>query len=461
MTDGAASLVVSEKLSKNEESSHERGARADLAKIYRAAIDAVDPARLVARALDGAIDGTVPQLIDNAPRVFLLAIGKASAAMALEIERRIGASIVDALAVVPQTDAAIRSGANPGSRIRFVAGAHPLPDESSMAAARAVLGMLRTIAADDLLIVALSGGASAMCTMPPPNIALEDKIAIVQGLLRAGASIRELNVVRKHLSALKGGRIIGLSNGARVLGLILSDVPGNELATIGSGLTAADWSTFGDAIAVLKRRALWGRAPESVRDYLERAAAGEVAETLKSDDPACERVINVIIGDNGLALEGAEQAAAGLGYHVHRWKELQGEADDVGRKLAEHLRGITDERICVIAGGEPVVTVRGGGRGGRAQQCALAMSIELAKVARDRRIAALFAGTDGIDGPTDSAGAFASPAAVERGKRGGASADVSLARNDAYNFFRTTGDLFLTGPSGTNVSDVFIGLVNY
>ena len=238
-------------------------------------------------------------------------------------------------------------------------------------------------------------------------------------------------------------------------------MPGNDLATIGSGLTAADWSSFADAVAVLKRRNIWGRAPESVRDYLERAVAGKFDDTVKSNDPVLERVTNVIIGDNNLALDGADRAAAALGYRPHRWKELHGEANDVGRALAEYLCAITDERVCVIAGGEPVVTVRGGGRGGRAQQCALAMSIELARIGAGRRIAALFAGTDGIDGPTEAAGGFASPAIVERGARAGLSAEMAATRNDSYNFLKAAGGLFAPGATGTNVSDIFIGLVNY
>ena len=321
--------------------------------------------------------------------------------------------------------------------------------------------MLDAVTADDLVIVALSGGASAMFTMPAEHLPLADKIAINHALLKAGASIRELNAVRKHLSAVKGGRLLHHCGGARVLGLILSDVPGNDLATIGSGLTAADWSSFSDAVAVLKRRAVWGRAPESVRDYLERAVAGEFEDTVKSDDPILDRVTNVIIGDNGLALDGATRAAATLGYRADRWKELRGEANDVGRALAAYLCEITNERVCVIAGGEPVVTVRGGGRGGRAQQCALAMSIELARTSAGRRIEALFAGTDGIDGPTDAAGGFASPAIVERGNRAGLSAAMAATRNDAYNFLKATDGLYVTGATGTNVSDIFIGLVNY
>jgi len=446
--------------SSTTESDSEIAARADIEKIFRAAIDAVDPARLVGRAMDGESAGAeqVPDLIVNAPRVFLLAVGKAAAAMAAEIERRVGAKIVDAIAVVPKSAAATTT---PASKVRVLPSAHPIPDESSEAAAHTACKMLRALAPDDLLIVALSGGASAMFTMPADSIPLADKIAINQALLKAGASIRELNVVRKHLSAVKGGRLLHRCGGARVLGLILSDVMGNDLSTIGSGLTAVDWSSFADAVAVLKRRNVWGRAPESVREYLERAVAGEFADTIKSNDPVLQRVTNVIIGDNSLALEGAERAAAALGYCPHRWKELNGEANDVGCALAEYLCEVTDERVCVIAGGEPVVTVRGGGRGGRAQQSALAMSIELAQIGAGRRIAALFAGTDGIDGPTDAAGGFVSPAIVERGARAGLSAEMAATRNDSYNFLKAADALFVTGPTGTNVSDIFIGLVNY
>jgi glycerate-2-kinase len=300
-----------------------------------------------------------------------------------------------------------------------------------------------------------------MFVMPSEGLTLADKITVNQALLKAGASIRELNTVRKHLSAVKGGRLLHYCGGARVLGLILSDVPGNDLATIGSGLTAGDWSSFGDAIAVLKRRNVWGRAPESVRSYLERAVAGEVGTTVSTDDPILERVTNVIIGDNGVALDGAEAAAASLGYHPQRWKPLQGEADDVGSALAKHMCTLPRERVCVIAGGEPVVTVRGGGKGGRAQQCSLAMGIELSQIGGGRRIAALVAGTDGIDGPSDAAGAFASPSTVADGERAGVDAASALSRNDSYSFFRSSGGLFLTGPTGTNVSDIFIGLANY
>jgi len=451
-------------------------ARADLETIYRAAVAAVDPARLVGRAMDGGCHGAedVPDLIAGAKRVFMLAVGKAAAPMAREIERRIGDKLADAIAVIPKVSPAtteqiliLKEAATAEralilkKKVRVVASGHPVPDESSEAAADAACEMLHGAAADDVVIVALSGGASAMFTRPAEGIALADKIAVNQALLKAGASIRELNIVRKHLSAVKGGRLIRHCGGARVLGLIISDVPGNDLATIGSGLTAGDWSSFGDAVAVMKRRNIWGRAPESIRGYLERAVAGEADATVKCNDPILERVTNVIIGDGNLALEGAERAAAALGYHPDRRIEMRGEANDVGRAIAKYLCEVTNERVCAMASGEPVVTVRGAGRGGRAQQCALAAAIELSEIGPGRRITALFAGTDGIDGPTDAAGAFASPGTVADGDRAGVSAATALIRNDSYNFFKAAGGLFVTGPTGTNVSDIFVALVNY
>jgi glycerate 2-kinase len=438
--------------------------RRHLEAIFRAAVAAVDPARLVARALEGQIAGagSIPALIADSPRIFLLAVGKASLAMASEVERRIGDRLAAALAVVPNS-----VGHTGTLRIAILPGGHPLPDASSEAATRAALAMLSDASATDLVVVALSGGASAMFAAPAQGITLDDKIAVTSAMLRASASIREFNTVRKHLSAVKGGRLLHATSGARVLGLVLSDVPGNDLATIGSGLTCADPTTFADAIAVLKRRSIWGRAPERVRDLLERGVAGEIAETVKNGDPVLSRVSNLVIGDNRRALDAAAGAAAELGYTVDRWRELHGEADDLGRALAAHLAAISAEPghsrqpICIIAGGEPVVTVRGRGRGGRAQQCVLSLAIELGRIAPGRRIAAMLAGTDGIDGPTDAAGAIATPDTCERATAAGFDAAASLRRNDAYPLFAALGDLLIIGPTGTNVGDIFIGLANY
>jgi glycerate 2-kinase len=432
----------------------------ELECIYRAALAAIDPARLVGRALDGEIAGVteLPALIAKVPRVFVFAIGKASRAMAAEIERRLGKKLAAGLIVAPPGESVALPS---GSRLRLVSGGHPLPDANSEGAAREALTMLSALRADDLVLTALSGGASAMFAAPAEGLTLDDKIAVTAGLLRAGAPIREFNMVRKHLSTVKGGQLVRAVNGARLVSLILSDVPGNDLATIGSGLTAPDPSTFADAIAILKRRGIWGRAPERVREHFERGYSGEIPETPKTGDPLFARVTNVIVGDNGVALDAAAAAARGAGYIVERGPDLAGEADELGRSLAAQLAANFTARLCVLAGGEPVVTVRGGGRGGRAQQCALAIAIELGRSARDRQIAVLIAGTDGNDGPTDAAGAFAFTDTVSRAAARGLDAPASLRRNDAYNFFHALDDLFITGPTGTNVTDVFIALSNY
>ena len=323
-------------------------------------------------------------------------------------------------------------------------------------------------------MVALSGGASALIAAPAGGVTLADKIAISSALMRAGANIHELNTVRKHLSAIKGGRLLAATAaGVEVLGLILSDVPADPLsddpakvlATIGSGPTAADPTRYTEAIAVLKRRKAWGRAPETIRDHLERGAAGEFDETVKPGDGALMRVTNAIIGDNRTAVEAAAEIAAALGYQVQLARELGGEADELGRTLAQQMSEISAERVCLIAGGEPVVTVKGDGRGGRAQQSALALAIELARIAGDRaipiRAIAMFAGTDGIDGPTDAAGAIATSETVARAAEAHLDPYAALSRNDAYEFFKALGDLVIVGPTGTNVADIFVALVNY
>jgi glycerate 2-kinase len=432
-------------------------------RVYAAAVAAVDPRRVVARALGGEIAGAaeIAKQVAEARAIRLLVVGKAARGMAAEAERRFGDRLIDGLVIAPAADRT--GGQDTGTvRSRVIAGAHPLPDASSEAAGRAALDFAVRAQSGELFVLALSGGASSLMAQGTGAVTLADKVAIASALMRAGASIKELNVVRRHLSAVKGGRLLrAIAPAVPVVSLILSDVLGNDLATIGSGPAAADPTTYSDAIAVLKRRGLWGRTPERVRDHLERGGAGEFDETVKPGDPALARVANVIAGDNRLALEAGAGAARVLGYRVEFCDNLKGEANDAGRALAALASSITDSRVCVLAGGETVVTVKGPGRGGRAQQCALAMASELAIAARERRIVALVAGTDGIDGPTDAAGAIVSPSSVARGAEAQVDATAALARNDSHTFFKALGDLVITGPTGTNVADLFVGLVNY
>lgn len=440
-------------------------ARADLMRIYAAAVAAVAPRRVMEQAFAGVTAGSanVPMKISRSRGVRLLAIGKAATGMAAEAERLLDGRLIEGLVIAPPAGGAAQAVP---LRSRVMHASHPLPDASSLAAARAALDFVARSRPGELVLLALSGGASALAAAPAGAVTLADKAAISSGLMRAGATIRELNTVRKHLSAIKGGRLLAAApDGVEVLSLILSDVPGNDLATIGSGPTESDPTSYGDAISVLKRRGLWGRAPEAIRDHLERGAAGEFDETVKPGDARLGRVTNVIVGDNRTAVDAAAAQAAALGYQVERGEALSGEADELGGALARRLCAITGRRTCVVAGGEPVVTVRGDGRGGRAQQSALAFAIELDRLERgrsaDAKVIAMFAGTDGIDGPTDAAGAIAANGTIARAAEAQIDPHAALGRNDAYRFFEALGDLVIIGPTGTNVADIFVGLVGY
>ena len=444
-------------------------ARTDLLRIYAAAVSAADPRRVMARALSGEAEGgaQVPEQIAGAAGIRLIAVGKAARGMAAEAAARLGerirGGVVIGLKAAEANGDAAQAASDYPAGVKILTGAHPLPDPSSEKAARAVLDVAAATEPGELLIVALSGGASAMMCAPAEGVTLADKIAVTAALMRAGAGIRELNIVRKHLSAIKGG---GLLRAVRpqvpVIAVILSDVPGNDLATIGSGPLAADASTFSEAIGVMKRRRVWGKVPEAARDRLERGTAGEIAETVKPADPMLARVRNLVAGDNRMAVEAAAQAAVPLGYRVERWRDLDGDADEAGQALAAYLASLPrDEPIAVVAGGETTVTVRGSGRGGRSQQAALAAAIELARIAPMRRIMVIFAGTDGIDGPTDAAGAIVTPATVSRASEAGLDAASILAANDCYRLFKGLGDLVITGATGTNVADIMVALVNF
>jgi len=458
-----------------------RVAQRDLELIYRAAIGAVEPRRLIARALAGQLAGSerVPAIVAEARRVFALAVGKAASGMMRGVEAACGGKIAASVVIVPAgampasgTPAGVGPGdddaaadretpAAPRGRTVVYRAGHPIPNAASERAARAGLALAREAGAGDLLVVAVSGGASALMALPDGKLTLADKIAVTELLLAAGASIGELNMVRRHLSAIKGGGLLRSVGGAQVLGLMLSDVAGNDPASIGSGPTAADASTYADARKVLIRYGLWHRVPPSVTQHLDSGAARQLAETVKPGDPVMERVSNLIVGDNSAALAGASEAALSLGYTVERWRELYGEAREVGRALAAHLCAMRERRLCVLAGGEPVVTVRGDGRGGRAQELALSLALELGRIGRERRIAVLAAGTDGIDGPTDAAGAFAYPDSAARAIAAGVDPEAVLARNDSYRVFDALGDLFRPGATGTNVADIVIALIDW
>ncbi len=325
---------------------------------------------------------------------------------------------------------------------------------------RRIEQVLATLNPRDLLLCAISGGASALLPAPAAGLSLKDKQKTTDLLLRAGADIHQLNTVRKHLSRLKGGRLAALAYPATVVGLLLSDVIGDDPAVIGSGLTAPDSSTFNGAIEVLQQFNLLRRVPKSIRSHLESGANGNVPETPKVGDVVFENVSNVIVGSNRLALIAAAHQAKKLGYNpLILSSSMQGETRQVARVHAQVLREITmschpvKSPACVLSGGETTVTVKGGGKGGRNQEFALAAAIEIAGLSR---VAVLSGGTDGTDGPTDAAGAIAAATTLARARQMGLNAREHLLRNDAYPFFDRLGDLIKTGPTGTNVMDVHL-----
>jgi glycerate-2-kinase len=303
--------------------------------------------------------------------------------------------------------------------------------------------------------VLLSGGASALLTRPLPGLALGDLAATTRALLACGAGIDELNTVRKHLVDLAGGRLARAAGAGRVELLAISDVHGDRLDLIGSGPCTPDPSTFADALAVIERRGLRGTLPPPVVTELEAGAHGERPESPKPGDPTFARVRSRILASNATALSAARSAAERCGLApILATAALRGEARVVGRRLAALARATRRTRpLCLLAGGETTVTVRGAGRGGRCQELALAAALELAG---ESGVMLLAAGTDGSDGPTDAAGAFADGGSVARGAARNADARSALAGNDAHAFFAAEGSLLHTGPTDTNVNDLVL-----
>jgi glycerate-2-kinase len=354
-----------------------------------------------------------------------------------------------------------RGESTASSRIEVAAAGHPIPDDRGLRAARRILDLAGLLDENDLLIVLISGGASSLLPLPADGLTLRDKQETTTLLLRSGASIAEVNAVRKHLSAIKGGRLAQATR-ASVLTLILSDVGGDDLGTIGSGPTAPDPTTFQDAVRIIRQYRLWRRLPVRVRIHLVEGLAGWQEETPTRRHRFFSRVDHVIIGNNRIALDAAAGMARNLGYDVVMVdKFLTGRASETGvwmAHLGRALQGMNVRRpLLVIAGGEPTVKVQGKGRGGRAQEFALAAAMALQGT---RRIWVAAMGTDGRDGPTDAAGAIVDGGTVAQAGRKGYDAADYLSRNDSYTFFKRAEGHIVTGLTGTNVNDLYMLLVN-
>ncbi len=408
--------------------------------VWQAALDAGDPVPLVRRALRTADIG-------DRRRVLVLGCGKAGGAMARGAEDVLGDRIADGFVVVKD------GYTKPTRTIRLAEARHPVPDARGEAASAALLALAARAGKDDLVLFLVSGGGSALTPAPAAPVTLAEKQTVTRLLLEAGATIGELNAVRKHLSRFKGGQLARAAAPARVVTLALSDVIGDPLDVIASGPTAPDPTTFTDALAVIDRRGVADRVPASVRDRLASGARGEIDETPKPGDAIFERITNVIIGNNSIVTDAAVAAATHLGLAPQLLtRSLEGEARVVARELVDRARALPP-RACLIAGGETTVTVKGSGRGGRCQEFALAAAIA---IDGHDDLVVLAAGTDGTDGPTDAAGAVVDGSTVARGRAHGADAARSLDDNDSHAFLRAAGDLIVTGPTNTNLLDLYV-----
>ncbi len=344
-------------------------------------------------------------------------------------------------------------------QLEWIPSSHPLPDQRSVAAGRRALEVAGRTDPGDTLVVLLSGGASALMAVPAGELTLDDKRTTVNALLKGGADITALNTVRKHLSAVKGGRLAAAASGPTVC-LAISDVVGDDLSVIGSGPTVPDPSTFGDAWNYIDRFGVESLLTRPAAAYLRAGLEGRIPETPKAGDPRLDRSITRVIGGRFNAMKGAADAARSLGYEVVLNEEpIVGDARTMGPVVLERARAIAAGRtgpLAVIASGETTVKVVGAGKGGRNQEIALSVTRMLVGEPRDIAVGSL--GTDGIDGPTDAAGAYADRTSILRAEQHSMDADAYLADNNAYAFFQNLNDLIITGPSTTNVGDLQIVL---
>ncbi len=405
-----------------------------LRSLFDAAVAAADPATVVPAHLPDPPRG----------RTVVVGAGKASAAMGLALERHWPGEL-EGLIVTRYGHGA------PCRRLEVVEAAHPVPDEAGRAAAARILALVQGLTADDLVLALISGGGSSLLTLPPDGLTLADKQAVNRALLRSGASIDEMNCVRKHLSAIKGGRLAAAAHPARVVTLLISDVPGDDPAIIASGPTVADPTTTADALAILGRYGI--ELPESVRTHLGRAAA----ETPKPGDPRLAGGEVRLIAAPQLSLEAAAAVARAAGVTpLLLGDAIEGEAREVGQVMAGIARSVRRHGqplaapAVLLSGGETTVTVRGDGRGGRNVEYLLGLAVALGGLPG---VWATAGDTDGIDGAEEVAGALVTPDTLARARAAGFDPHATLDRNDAHSLFEALGDQVVTGPTLTNVND--------
>lgn len=425
-------------------------------EIFKAALRAVDPVEAILKHVKreggGLLIGETRLELSKFDRILVVGAGKADAPMAQAVESLLGERVSDGIIVVKDGHGL------PLQRVRVHEARHPVPDERGLRAAEEILSLVSGAGERDLVICLISGGGSALLVAPAEGVTLKDKQQVTQLLLACGASIHEINTVRKHLSRVKGGGLAHTTHPATLVSLILSDVVGDDLDTIASGPTVPDSTTFRQAEQILGRYGIWDQAPRSVRMYLEKGVKGEIPETPKLGDPSFQRGVWELVGTNLQALKAARKEAERMGY---RTMILSGMIEGETREVAKAHAAIAKEVLssenpiappaCVLSGGETTVTLKGDGKGGRNTEFALASAMALEGV---ENVVVLSGGTDGTDGPTDAAGAMADGETVSQAREKGLDPVDYLRRNDAYTFFETLGGLVITGPTRTNVMDV-------
>ena len=430
-------------------------------QIFQAGLQAVDPLEAIMRHV--TLNDNVLRISDRQfklkdyDRILVVGAGKAVAPMAKAVEDLLGNHISDGVMVVKDGHGL------PLKKIRVCEASHPVPDERGVKGTEEILSLAETAGKRDLVICLISGGGSALLIAPVHDISLEDKQNATKLLLACGATIHEFNAVRKHLSRVKGGRLAQMAYPATVTSLILSDVVGDDLDVIASGPTVPDFSTFDDAKQILKDYGIWDQLAPTVRNHLEKGTSSQIEDTPKSDNTVFQQCSQVMVGTNLQALKAAGREAQRLGYHpLILSSKVEGEAREVAKFYTAIAREALSSQnplkppVCVLAGGETTVTLTGEGRGGRNQEFALAAALTIAGL---DNIVVLSGGTDGTDGPTDAAGAIGDGTTVARALEKGLDPKNFLRRNDSYNLFLKLEDLLMTGPTRTNVMDMYMLLV--
>jgi glycerate 2-kinase len=450
-----------EQLIENGQTLLDRKARKLALKSLEAAVNAVDPARILKSKLrisnsTMSVDGHLVDL-KKYNNIYVVGGGKASGQMAEALELILGDRITEGVVNVPH-------GTEHRKTIIELHGAsHPIPDQSGVEGTRKMVEMADKAEKDDLIICLISGGGSSLMPLPRGEISISDKKALTDALLRSGATINEINTVRKHISDFKGGWLAKKAYPATILNLVLSDVMGDPLDFIASGPTVPDTTTFADAIKVLKKYELWNKTAPTIKKVLSQGRKGAIQETPKAGDKAFRKVQNVIVGNNRLASLAAGKFLKTAGLNtLLLTSTLEGEARYVGVTLASIANEIlasgnpVPRPAAIVAGGETTVVVTGKGLGGRNQEVPLAAAIKL-NDSKSAVVASL--STDGVDGPTDAAGAIADNKTVVRAAAAGLVSEKFLSENDSYHFFSKLDDLIFTGPTGTNVNDVSVIIV--